>query len=142
MGCSPHTIIRRVRSAVIDTLYSHTGRAWPHVVAKKLKSIPSFANRNTASAIVFVVFVVGVIAAISHCYPHNMNRRLALAVSSTGSADKLAAKASARPLVSVAQGVNVSVAGSSAIAKALPDNTMTLSFFGRADSNQAFKSLA
>ncbi len=58
---SPAAILRRVVTVIIDPVERHSGRAWPHVLQKRIKAIrPSFAHGYAAVSVPLARMVIRV----------------------------------------------------------------------------------
>lgn len=72
----PNTVLGVVSRIVITPFDSQFwGRFWPHISKKVLKRVPAITNFDTASAIVFIRGVVGVITSGFHILPAVIFRR-------------------------------------------------------------------
>ena len=79
---SPAAVFGAVVSIVINAV-NRVMLAWsrPHIFVKGEEVVPSFANSNPSAAIVFVLMVIGIVAAPFHVSPVIVLRRIAQAVS-------------------------------------------------------------
>jgi hypothetical protein len=66
----PSTIIRSIRSVVIDAVNGFAVRTWPHICEKVLERIaPAVANCYSACTILSIAFVTFIVAPSFHSYP-------------------------------------------------------------------------
>lgn len=70
-GGRPAAIAGRVWAIVVDAVDAHTTWARSHVCREGGVFGPALANRDTASAIVFICGVRGVRAALAHVHPYS-----------------------------------------------------------------------
>ena len=106
-GC-PFAIARFVVTVVVDPFNRRAmRRALPHVVIKVSKRLnPSVADNDTSRAVIFIKFVVAVIAPVSHLRPRMPFWRMRHTVRSETFYRQLFFQASARLCMAVFQVVN------------------------------------
>src|SRR5205814_3067652 len=66
----PNHIARKITGIVFKAFQTPSMFAYAHVVKKILKSFPSFAYHNTASAIIFVSWTIWIAATVVHADPN------------------------------------------------------------------------
>ncbi|KKM16054.1 hypothetical protein LCGC14_1689720 [marine sediment metagenome] len=66
---SPDAILRRIRAVIVNSLNSQAIRAFPHVGNKALERGPFSTHMDTTAPVVFVRWVLRVIAAGFHVSP-------------------------------------------------------------------------
>ena len=81
LACCPSTILWRIIAININTVKRCSrivslvrSMAFPHILIKHFKLIPSLANLNTSTPIVFIVKLISIITALAHINPSNINR--------------------------------------------------------------------
>jgi hypothetical protein len=80
LAVGPYAVIRRIAFIVIQSLNRSTLRTIPHILNERFKGMfPSFADTNTASAVVAIRLVRRVIATVSHVSPDSIKRMVGLA---------------------------------------------------------------
>jgi hypothetical protein len=80
--CSnPATIFWAVWAVVVDAINAGLSWSFSHVEKKAYERVPSFANRNSSSAVVFPVGRIGIEASRPHSKPASICRRTVDAVS-------------------------------------------------------------
>ena len=67
--CSPFTVVRGIWSIVVDPIDRKTWRASTHVREKVFVRVPTFANGDAATAIVYKVFVGWVVTSFFNSAP-------------------------------------------------------------------------
>lgn len=73
----PSAIFRRIWAVIIYAINSKTFRSFSHVLNKCGKTVfPSFANKNTSSAIIKKTWAISVIASSAHTFPDSIKRML------------------------------------------------------------------
>lgn len=78
---NPSTVFRRIRSHIVDAIYLMLRTRWlAHVRVERGERLPSLTNRNAASAISWVIRLIGILASPFHVLPNAMNARAAFAV--------------------------------------------------------------
>lgn len=70
LASSPFAILFRVPSFVINSLYSHIGRAFTHIFEKVREFKPSITNNYASSPIIRVAFMVPVVTTLFHVGPY------------------------------------------------------------------------
>lgn len=69
---SPTAILRTVRAVVVYAVKRMIGGRVAHIREEILKRVPTFANRDAASAIIHVAFFAGIVAPLPHPSPSAM----------------------------------------------------------------------
>lgn len=93
--CRPSAVLRTVALVVVDAVNSLSVRTATHVFEKVFKGAPVFANRNAATAIVFVVAMLWVSAALVNPGPNVVFGRSRHSVSRESGAEFLCSNAAA-----------------------------------------------
>lgn len=127
-GC-PSTVFRRIRTIVVNAVYGVFWRwSWSHILKEKKKSSsPAFTYINSSSSVIFVGFIMRVIASVFHSliygiFPRSMPSKC-LSMSGSGFYRSSKPFASAAYFYPVNQSVGRRVSSSTAITKAFSKNS-------------------
>lgn len=71
---SPTHIFWKVSKLIIDAVQRKSKRTFTYISDKIYKVLPTFTYCNATTAIVFISFIIGVIATISHAAPNSIKR--------------------------------------------------------------------
>ena len=76
VSCHPVTVFRAIRAVVVASFNRKSGLIrWPHVCHKVPQFVPSFADSDVASAIVFVILILLISASLVHTLPYIVKGR-------------------------------------------------------------------
>lgn len=137
----PAAVVWRVRTIVVDALKSQAFRRLAHVLKESGEVLPSVADLDPASTIVFVVPRLWVCASLEHLRPYVPAASVPRTMASASDACELSPQASATVNHAAAQRVHTDVGDSSAVAGQLPNHTSALALIGRSKSYEPSEAL-
>jgi len=153
--CSPTTISRMIKSntffafatpisAIVFNAVNGIFRVGflAHIFKKSLKrNIPSFTNRNTATAIMRIHLMFRQITSVSHLFPRIIQRMIGYAVSANGIRKSWGAQTSTTFGMTIPQICTTYIYDVSTSALTFPSGTMSFDF-NKFENSQKVKSLA
>ncbi len=71
-SCRPSAIFRTIIPIWVNSIYTHVWLWMPHVFKKISKTAPSFAYFNSATTIILVCLIFGIIASLSNSKPDSL----------------------------------------------------------------------